>query len=77
MGDSGPAHKVGTFSSRADDLHIGEILSIVYSRVVRLHGVPVSIVSDKDPRFTMHFCRVSLQKVVISMYFLFLYKNKI
>ena len=32
MGDSGPAHEVGTFSSRADDLHIGEILSIVHSR---------------------------------------------
>ena len=45
--------------------------------IVRLHGVPVSIVSDKDPRFTMNFCRVSLQKVVISLYFLFLYKNKI
>ena len=45
--------------------------------IVRLHGVQVSIVSDKDPRFTTQFCRVSLQKVVISMYFLFLYKNKI
>ena len=77
MGDSGPAHKVGKFSSRADDLHIGEILLVVYLRVVRLHGVLVSIVSDKDPRFTAHFCRVFLQKVVISMYFLFLYKNKI
>ena len=30
MGDSGPAHEVGTFSSRADDLHIGEILPVVY-----------------------------------------------
>ena len=44
--------------------------------IIRLHGVPVSIVSDKDQRFTTHFCRVSLQKVVISMYFLFLYKSK-
>ena len=32
MGDSGPAHEVGTFSSRADDLRLGEILSVVYSR---------------------------------------------
>ena len=32
MSDSGPAHEVGTFYSRADDLHIGEILSVVYPR---------------------------------------------
>ena len=32
MSDSRPAHEVGTFSSRADDLHIGDILSVVYSR---------------------------------------------
>ena len=32
MGDSGSAHEVGTFSSRADDLHIGEIRPVVYSR---------------------------------------------
>ena len=32
MGDSRPAHEVGTFSNRADDLHIGEILLVVYSR---------------------------------------------
>ena len=31
MSDSGPAHEVDTFSSRADDLHIGEILPIIYS----------------------------------------------
>ena len=32
MGDSGPTHKVGTFSSRADDLCLGEILPVVHSR---------------------------------------------
>ena len=32
MGDSEAAHEVGTFSSRADDLHIGEILPVVHSR---------------------------------------------
>ena len=31
--------------------------------IVRLHGVPVSIVSDRDPRFTAHFWK-SFQKAV-------------
>ena len=32
MGDSRSTHEVDTFSSRVDDLHIGEILLVVYSR---------------------------------------------
>ena len=32
MGDSGPAHEVGTFSNRADDLRLGEILPVIHSR---------------------------------------------
>ena len=36
-------------------LHIREI--------VRLHGVPISIMSDKDPRFTAHFWK-SFQKAM-------------
>ena len=31
--------------------------------IVQLHGVPVSIVSDRDPRFTMHFWK-SFQKAM-------------
>ena len=31
MGYSGPTHQVGTFSSRADDLHTGGILQVVYT----------------------------------------------
>ena len=32
MGDSGPAHEVGTFSNRADDLRLGEIMLVIRSR---------------------------------------------
>ena len=33
-----------------------EEFCLLYVReIVRLHGVSVSIVSDKDPRFTTHF----------------------
>ena len=36
----------------------------LYSQeIVRLHGVPVSIVSDRDPRFTAHFWK-SFQKAM-------------
>ena len=31
--------------------------------IVRLYGVPVSIVSDRNPRFTTHFCK-SFQKAM-------------
>ena len=31
--------------------------------IVRLHGVPVSIVSNRDPRFTAHFWK-SFQKAM-------------
>ena len=63
MGDSGPAHEVGTFSSRADDLHIGEIMPVVHLRDSPATGVSISIVLDRDPRFTTHFWK-SFQKVM-------------
>ena len=63
MGDSGQAHEVGTFSSRADDLRLGEICRLYIREIVRLRGVPVSIVSDRDPRFTAQFWK-SLQKAM-------------
>ena len=36
-----------------------EEFSRLYIReIIRLHGIPVSIVSDRDPRFTTNFGRV-------------------
>ena len=33
--------------------------------IIQLHGVPVSIVSDRDPRFTTHFWK-SFQRVIVT-----------
>ena len=40
-----------------------EFYRLYIREIVRLHGVSVSIVSDKDPRFTAHFWK-SFQKVM-------------
>ena len=39
------------------------LASLYVKEIVRMHGVPVSIVSDKDPRFTSRFWH-SLQKAL-------------
>ena len=40
-----------------------EFYQLYIHEIVRLHGVPVSIVSDRDPRFTAHFWK-SFQKAM-------------
>ena len=40
-----------------------EFCGLYIREIVRLHGVPVSIVSDRDPRFTAHFWK-SFQKAM-------------
>ena len=36
-----------------------ELCKLYIREIVRLHGVPVSIVSDRDPRFMAHFWKSS------------------
>ena len=40
-----------------------EFCRLYIREIIRLHGVPVSIVSDRDPRFTAHFWK-SFQKAM-------------
>ena len=40
-----------------------ELCQLYIRDIVRLHGVPMSIVSDRDPRFTTHFLK-SFQKAM-------------
>ncbi len=37
------------------DYSLERLAKLYIDEIVRLHGVPVSIVSDKDPRFTSRF----------------------
>ena len=62
MGDSGPAHEVGALVVRMT-FTIERFYRLYIREMVRLHGVPVSIVSDKDQRFTAHFWK-SFQKAM-------------
>ena len=40
-----------------------ELCKLYIQEIIQLHGVPVSIVSDRDPRFTKHFWK-SFQKAM-------------
>jgi len=37
------------------DMSVAKLAEIYIEQIVRLHGIPSSIVSDRDPRFTSKF----------------------
>ena len=47
--------KSAHFFGSADNLHSRGILQLYIREIVRLHGVPISIISDQDPKFMDHF----------------------
>ena len=51
MGSRGSTYKVCTLPTCSNELLDGEIGTYSPSRIVRIHGVPETIVSDRDPRF--------------------------
>ena len=63
MGDSGPTHEVGTFLVVRMTFTLEKFYRLYIREIVWLYEVPVSIVSDRDPRFTAHFWK-SFQKVM-------------
>ncbi|KAA3487304.1 integrase [Gossypium australe] len=44
--------EISTFHS---DYSLNKLAELYISEIVRLHGVPVSIILDRDPRFTSRF----------------------
>ena len=48
---------------------LDELAKLYVFRIVRLHGVPISIVSDKDLRFTSHFSKTLQKAMGIKLHF--------
>ena len=55
--------KVAHFLPIQQSYSLDHLAEIYVKEIMRLHGVPKSIVSDRDPRFTSHFWK-SLQDVM-------------
>ena len=47
--------KLAHFLPVSNDDPLDKLTQLYVEEIVRLHGVPISIVSDRDPRFTSRF----------------------
>ena len=55
--------KLAHFLATQMTFTLEEFYRVYIREIIRLHGVPVSIISDRDPRFMTHFWK-SFQKVM-------------
>ena len=44
-----------------------KLAELFMNHIVSLHGVPVSIISDRDPRFTSRFCKGLMKELVVKL----------
>ena len=51
------------------DFSLDKLAELYVSQIVRLHGVPISIVSDRDPRFTSRFWKKLQEALGTKMHF--------
>ena len=47
--------KLAHFLPVRTDYSFDKLAKLYIKKIVRLHGIPVSIISDRDPRFTSRF----------------------
>ena len=47
--------KSAHFLQVRNDYSLDKLAEVYFKQIVRLHGIPISIISDRDPRFTSRF----------------------
>ncbi|KAA3461914.1 DNA/RNA polymerases superfamily protein [Gossypium australe] len=57
------------------DYSLDKLEDLYVSEIVRLQGVPLSIISDRDPRFTSRFWKKLQEALVTKLSFKFAYNN--
>ena len=55
MGRSRPIDQVSSLPTSENDYSLNKLAELYIKEIVQLHGIPVSIISDRDPRFTSRF----------------------
>ena len=55
MGDCRQINEISPFTTIRNSDSLDKLAQLYVREIIKLHGTPVSIVSDRDPRFTLRF----------------------